>query len=144
MARGRLARGILGHHADERLVGERVVGPPTSDSHFRLTRLDRMDEEPVEVFGAERARARPVVFLEQVGIYQPVLGREGCAGNSVEPIDFGHPAMDRGGVEFFDRMAQFALQREMLLGLGPGRGVVEPEITLWSGSRLLRARFRNI
>jgi hypothetical protein len=34
-------------------------------------------------------------------------------------------------------MAEFALQCEMLLGLGPGRGVVEPEIALLAEAHLL-------
>src|SRR5579871_4903503 len=141
MAGGGFARSVLGHHANQGFVGERVVGAPASDAYVVRARLNRVDKEAVEVFGAERLRAGAIVLLEQVGVDQAVFGREGRAGDPLEAIDFGYAAIDRRGVELLDRMAQLALDREMLPGLGPGRGVVQPEVALLAKADLLAHAF---
>ena len=98
--------------------------------HWRRTPdalgVDGDDVSAIEKLRAEFQRAAAVVLLEQVRIDEPVGGREGGAGDTVELVDFGHAAIDLGGRERFDRMTEFALERNMLERTGEGVFIVEP------------------
>src|SRR5271156_261826 len=108
----------------------RLVGLPALEAHFRCARVDCDDVSAIEKLRTVFQRACAVVVLKKIGIDEPVGRRKGCAGDTVELVDFGHAAIDLGGCERLDRMAEFALERDVLDGAREGLLVVEPEVTL--------------
>src|SRR5208282_3655455 len=79
---------------------------------------------------AEFQRAGAIVPLEQVRVDEPVGGREGGACNPVQLVDLGHAAIDLGARERLDRMAELALQRDMLDSARERLLIVKPQVTL--------------
>src|SRR5690348_9856773 len=86
---------------------------------------------------AEFQRAMTIVLLQQIRIDKPIVGRERCAGNSLELVDLGHSAIHLGWREGLDRMAKFALQRQMLDSARISLLVVKPQITFLAEADLV-------
>jgi len=92
--------------------------------------VGRLNVNAIEELRACCGRDGSIVFLEQIWIDQPVGRRESCARDTFEAIDFGHPPIHLGRRQRLNRMAKCALHFEAIAGLGPGLGVVQPQITL--------------
>ncbi len=115
----------------------RLVRLPALKADVCGGRIDGDDVGAIEKLSAEFQRAGAIVFLEQVRVDESVGGGEGRAGNPVELVDFGHPAIHVGGCQRFDLMAEFALERDMLERTCERVLVVEPEVALLAEADLV-------
>ena len=108
----------------------RLVGLPALETHARSAGVERDNVGAIEELGSELQCSGAIVLLEQVRVDEAVGGREGGACDAVELVDLGYAAIDVGGCQLLDRLAELALERDVLDGAREGLLVVEPEVAL--------------